>query len=395
MDSFHPQAATHEPIDRARVAAITAAIACVTAVGIGLSLSVPLLSLEMERMGISGTLIGLNTAVAGVASICVIPFVPRLAARIGVLPLLWLCVVAAVLSLLGFRALFSFPWWFPLRFVFSAALGSLFVLSEYWINAAAPPRRRGLVMGIYATVLSLGFAAGPGLLTVVGTSGWTPYVAGAALFGLAALPLLLSRGLSPQMGEGTGRSVGSFIVAAPAATIAALIFGAAETGGFALLPIYGLQLGFDAAAAAVLVSVLALGNVVFQIPLGLLSDRVDRRRLLLAVAAVGCLGAAVIPAAAEHRVALYVILFVWGGVTGALYTVGLAHLGARFTGADLARANAAFVILYNVGLVVGPPAVGAGMDALPPHGFAYSLAALFAIYIVIVVSRLRSAKRAA
>src|SRR5918992_4242292 len=94
--------------DPARVAPIAAAIACVTAVGIGLSLSIPLLSLEMERMGVSGTAIGLNTAVAGIASICIIPFVPRLAMRIGVLPLLWLCIGVGAGSLLAFKAIFDF-----------------------------------------------------------------------------------------------------------------------------------------------------------------------------------------------------------------------------------------------------------------------------------------------
>jgi MFS family permease len=391
MDLPAPDAAPGERFDRSRVAALAAAIACVTAVGIGLSLSVPLLSLEMERMGVSGTLIGLNTAIAGIASICVVPFVPRLGARIGILPLLWSCVAIGTASLIGFKALFSFGWWFPLRFVFSAALGALFVLSEYWINAAAPPRRRGLVMGVYATVLALGFAAGPGLLALVGTVGWPPYLAGAALFALAGVPLILARGLSPDLGRGTGRSVASFVMAVPSATVGALVFGAAETGGFALLPVYGLQIGFDAGAAAFLVSVMALGNVAFQIPIGLLSDRVaDRRRLLLALATVGVVGAALIPLASAEARLLYLVLFVWGGVTGALYTVGLAHLGARFTGADLASANAAFILLYNVGLVIGPPIAGAGMDALPPHGFPLSLAGFFAFYVAVVLWRLAS-----
>jgi MFS family permease len=392
MDQLSPVLAAGEAFDRARVAAIAAAIACITAVGIGLSLSIPLLSLEMERMGVSGTLIGLNTAVSGIASICIVPFVPRIALRVGVLPLLWLCIAVGAASLLAFKALYSFPWWFPLRFVFSAALGTLFVLSEYWINAAAPPGRRGLVMGIYATVLALGFAGGPGILVLVGTSGWPPYIAGAALFALAGLPLLLARGLSPDMGGGTGRSVFSFILAAPTATIGALVFGAAETGGFALLPVYGLQIGFDASAAAFLVSVVALGNVLLQIPIGLLSDRTDRRRLLLVIATVALISTGLIPGASGHPVALYGVLFVWGGVTGALYTVGLAHLGARFTGADLASANAAFVLLYCVGLVIGPPVAGAGMDALPPHGFPLSLAAFFAVYVAIVLWRMRTTR---
>ncbi|WP_407518674.1 MFS transporter [Methylobacterium oryzisoli] len=376
--------ATTHAFDRSGIAAIAAAIACVAVVGIGLSLSIPLLSLEMERMGLSNTMIGVNTAVAGVSSILVVPFVPRVAARLGVLPLLLGAIAVGAMSLLGFKALFDVAWWFPLRFAFSAALGVLFVLSEFWINQAAPPARRGLVMGVYATVLALGFAIGPGLLGLLGTRGWTPYVAGAVLFGAGALPLLLARGLSPEIPRKGGRGFLSYLRVAPSATLAALVYGAVETGGFAILPIYGLRLGLTAEQAAGLVSLAALGNVLFQIPVGLLSDHVDRRRLLLAASAVGGLGALMLPLGAGQPLLLGAILFVWGGIAGTLYTVGLAHLGARFTGAALAGANAAFLVLYNVGLVLGPPIVGGGMDLASPHGFAWSLALLFGAYLVVV-----------
>jgi MFS family permease len=379
-------------LDRARMASIAAAIGCITAVGVGLSLSVPLLSLEMERMGVSGAGIGANTAIAGLAAVMVVPFAPRLAARFGVGALLWTAVAVAAAAMLAFKLFFSFGAWFPLRFVFSAAIGVLFVLSEYWINAIAPPARRGLVNGIYATVLALGFAAGPAVLAVVGTSGWPPYIAGATLICVAALPLLLARGMSPAIGHGGGRSVKAMILIAPVATLAALVFGAVETGGFAILPIYGVALGLTPEGAAFLVSIVALGNVALQIPIGLLSDRVDRRLLLLAAALVGVLGSAAMPLVAGDAIAFPALLFVWGGVVGALYTVGLAHLGARFTGPDLASANAAFVILYNVGMIVGPPAIGGGLDLVRPHGFAYVLALMFAAYLVVIVGRMASAR---
>jgi predicted MFS family arabinose efflux permease len=96
---------------------------------------------------------------------------------------------------------------------------------------------------------------------------------------------------------------------------------------------------------------------------------------------------------AGNQIGFAILLLVWGGVAGALYTVGLAHLGARFSGSDLASANAAFVILYNVGLVIGPPLAGGGLDLYPPHGFAYALALLFAGYLVVVGTRMRSGYR--
>lgn len=379
--------------ERARIAAIAAAIACVAVVGIGLSLSIPLLSLEMERMGASSTLIGLNTAVAGLASIATIPFVPRVAARVGVLRLLLLTILSAAGLLLAFHLFDDLVAWFPIRFLFSVALGALFVLSEFWISDAAPEERRGLVMGVYATVLALGFAVGPTLLVVVGTRGWAPYLAGAGLFLVAALPLLAARHLSPRIERGGGRGLFGYIRLAPAATLAALLYGAVETGGFAILPLYGLRLGLDAGIAAGLVSAVALGNVLFQVPVGWLADRVDRQRLLVAASLGGSLGAALLPAASGSLPALAALLFVWGGVAGTLYTVGLAELGARVPAADLAGANAVFVLLYSLGLIVGPPAIGIGMDAAPPQGFAFTLAVFFALYAAGITAIGRRARR--
>jgi MFS family permease len=376
------------PPDVRQSGPIAAAIACVAIVGIGISLTIPLLSLEMDRMGISRSLIGANTAVAGVASILAVPFVPALAMRFKVLPVLWACVAVVTMSLIAFKVFHGLAWWFAIRFVFSAAIGVLFVLSEFWINTAAPPARRGFVMGVYATVLALGLAAGPLVLAATGASGWPPYLAGAVLFALAAVPLLFVGNVSPVVERGTGRTVLSLLAAAPAATFAALVFGALETAAYALLPVYGLAIGLTVERAALLVSAVALGNVACQIPLGLLSDRVDRRAILLGVGVSGALGAAILPALTGSFAWLSATLFLWGGLTGALYTVGLAHLGARFTGRDLVSANAAFVLLYNVGLVLGPPVAGVAMDLVPPQGFAAALAGFCILYVAVVGGRI-------
>ena len=370
--------------DRARVAGIAAAIVCIAVVGIGLSLTIPLLSIEMARMGASPTVIGLNTACAGFASIAAVPFVPRLAARVGVVPLIVVSIVAAAVILCGFRALYGLAWWFPLRLAFSTCLGALFVLSEYWISEAAPVARRGLVMGIYATVLALGFAVGPVLLAATGTEGWTPYGAGAAMLLLGLVPIGLARDLSPGVPTGNRGSFAGALRLAPVALLAAAAYGAVETGGFAILPLYGLRLGFDAEGAARLVTAVALGSVLFQIPVGLLADRIDRRRVLLGASLGGALTAALIPGVSGSASWLAAMLFAWGGIAGTLYTVGLAHLGASARGSDLAGANAAFVVFYNVGLILGPPLIGGGMDLAPPQGFAWTLTVLFLAYAAVV-----------
>jgi MFS family permease len=368
-------------LDRQTTLALAAAIATIALAGTGLSLTLPLLSLRMEDAGHSARFIGINTAVGGLATVLGAGFVPALARRIGSSALLLSALAIGAASLIAFQ--YTPIWaWFGVRVAFGWSITVLFVLSEYWINAIAPPQRRGLIMGIYATILSLGFATGPAILRVVGTDGLAPFACGAALFAVAALPVGFAGAAAPSIAGKPRIGVLGFLRGAPAATLAAFTFGAVETAAFALFPVYGTKVGLPKETAALMISALALGNVLFQIPLGLLSDRVDRRRLLIVCAAIGLAGALALPAAAgADPLALFAVLLLWGGIVAGFYTVGLALLGARYSGAELASANAAFIILYSVGSLVGPPVAGFGMDLSDPHGLAWTLALFFAFYL--------------
>jgi MFS family permease len=367
--------------------AIGAAIILITLVGVSLSLFIPLLSIRMEQMGISGTVSGLNSAVAGIGTLCVAPFVPKLAARFGLPRIIMVSLMTSAATAIGFFLL-PFVAWFPLRFMFGVSIGTLFVLSEYWITAAATPARRGLIMGIYATMLSVGFVCGPIILKLTGTTGFPPYAAGALLYIVAMLPLAFSWRFAPTVTGESHHPVSRYLIAVPTATFAGLVFGAVETGGFALFPVYGLRNVMPETTAALLISVVAAGNIISQVPIGLLSDHMDRRHVLLMCALVGVAGCLAMPFALADMTIFFCVLFIWGGFTGGLYTVGLAHLGARITGPEMASANAAFVMLYSVGLVVGPPLAGVGMDVFGNDGLTWSLAAMLAAYALLVVFRL-------
>ncbi|TWG99054.1 putative MFS family arabinose efflux permease [Mesorhizobium sp. J18] len=385
VDGIGPESGT-------RWLAISAAIASISVVGIAIGLGVPLLSVILEGRGHSASMIGLNTAVAGIASIAAAPLATPLAARFGVVPTMLTMILVGGFSFVGFYFADSFWLWFPLRAVLHCALTLLFILSEFWISTSAPAHRRGLVLGIYATVLSLGFAFGPWLFAQIGSEGFQPFGIAFTLVILAAIPVLLAWRESPNMHkEKSANSFFRYVFLVPTATAAVLVFGAVETGGFALFPVYGARIGYSEAEAALLLSIIGLGNVVLQIPLGMLSDRMgDRRHMLIACAAIGLAGMLLLPMLASSWTASAAVLFIWGGVVAGLYTIGLAHLGSRLSGRDLASANAAFVFCYGIGMLVGPQIIGIGMDALGPSGFAWSLAVFFGLYLVLVGSRMRT-----
>lgn len=384
-----PLSGTTAPVDEIHWPSLIAAVASITSVGIAIGLGLPLLSIIMEKRGIAPTLIGLNSAMAGLASMAAAPLTTKLAHRYGVAPIMLLAIVCAAASALGFYYITDFWLWFPLRIVFHGAITVLFILSEFWINVTAPPNKRGFVLGIYGTVLSLGFASGPLLFSILGSEGILPFAVGAVVILLAAIPIYLARNESPVIDEKPGRHFLRYLFLVPTATAAVFIFGAVESGGLSLFPIYGTRAGFTESQAALLLTVMGIGNFIFQIPLGMLSDTVrDRRTLLSALTLIGLIGALFLPMLVESWFLMALVLLFWGGCVSGLYTVGLSHLGSRLQGSDLAAANAAFVFSYAVGTVAGPQAIGAAMDVTGNNGFAWAIAAFFGLYVVLSLARI-------
>lgn len=377
------------PMDRIRWPSFIAATASVTAVGVAIGLGLPLLSIILEKRGVPSTLIGLNSAMAGIAAMAAAPITTKLAHRFGVPATMIAAVLLSALSAPGFYYATDFWMWFPLRIVFHGATTTLFILSEFWINASAPPQKRGLALGVYATVLSVGFAMGPLIFARIGSDGLLPFLIGGGVLLMAAVPVFVARGECPVINEKPELHFMRYILLVPTATAAVFVFGAVEAGGLSLFPIYATRSGFSESQGALLLTLMGIGNMLFQIPLGLLSDRLtDRRILLFAMALIGMIGAFTLPLLSDRWELLAIVLLFWGGCVAGLYTVGLSHLGSRLTGADLAAANAAFIFCYAVGTVAGPQVIGASMDASARYGygsqgFAWAIAFFFGLYFVL------------
>ena len=366
-----------------------AAISSISAVGIAIGLGLPLFSIILEKRGISSSLIGLNTAMAGIAAMIAAPITTKLAHQFSVASTMLWAVVLSALSAVGFYYATDFWMWFPLRLVFHGATTTLFILSEFWINAASPPSRRGFVLGLYATVLSVGFAAGPLIFSAVGSEGILPFLIGACAILVAGIPIFIARNESPLLEEKPEMHFMRYVFLVPTATAAVFVFGAVEAGGLALFPIYATRSGFTESHAALLLTMMGIGNVVFQIPLGLLSDKLnDKRPLLVIMACMGLVGALALPWLVSNWLITAGLLLFFGGCVSGLYTVGLSHLGSQLTGPDLAAANAAFVFCYAIGTVAGPQAIGSAIDASGTNGFAWAIAGFFGLYVLLSAVRL-------
>ena len=374
---------------RRRGAGVLAAIACISLFGVQQGMQHPLFALRLEAEGWSSGAIGVSGAMVALSALVCTPLMPPLIRRMGLAAFL---ASGALLSgaLLLLFPLFEGYWaWLGLRFLQGSAAAALFLGAETWIVSGAEPGARGRIVGLYASMLSLGFASGPLILTGVGVEGWTPFAVSALLSLCAVAPLIAGWRDAPDAEPDDRPAISPlrFILVAPTVLGAVVLYGAIEFGVMGLLPVWGVQVGLGPAAAAFLVSALIFGNVIFQIPLGALAERMSRRPLLILCAGVSIAAAALLPALAAGGWALWAMLLVWGGIAAGLYTIALIELGARYGGATLVAANAAVVIAYGIGALAGPVLAGGAMDLLGPHGLSVALGAMGAVYLAVALLR--------
>ncbi|MEL6792178.1 MAG: MFS transporter [Pseudomonadota bacterium] len=371
-----------------------AAIAAVSIFAFSLSLSIPLISINLERMGASGFLIGLNSSASAVAILAGGFVMPVLLRRFSA-PSLMLTGVLSMTLLLPLFPLWPDPYyWLVLRFIFGMMVTALFFCSELWIISTAPDDRRGLLIGVYGMFLAIGFLVGPLLLKVVGTEGWAPFLTGAALSLVALPPILWAWRDAPNMAENAEEPPGvmailRYVRTDPAIVFAVMLFAVIEFGAMGLFPVWSLRVGLPEQTALTLVALLAAGNILMQPPMGWLGDKLDRRRLLGFCAFVSIIAAFLFPALAQTQWPLWLTALFWGGLVVGLYTFSLNELGARYNGEQLSRATGAVMAAYGFGALISPTALGLMMDLFPPHGLFYLMAALAAAYLAMLLLRRR------
>lgn len=370
-------------------AAIAGVIATVSVFAIAQGLSYPLFTFLMQQQGMSAGMIGLSAAMTPLGLIASAPFVPLMARRLGARRLAVGCAILAALLFLLVGFLQNGFAWFVLRFFIGVVIDALYVLSEVWMLALAPPSRRGRVMGIYTAIIGAGFAAGPLSLVLVGTAGWPPFAIAIAAFLGCALCLQLVSSRLPSMDDGTAHvPLGSFVALAPTLLLAVVVTAAFEQSVLALLPVYGTAYGIPERVMAALLAAMIAGNIALQIPLGLLAERLTPRLVMLACAGLSVVGTALLPAAIE-TVLVWPMLFVLGAVSYGIYTMSLIELGNRFSGQALIAGNAAFALMWGVGGIAGPPGAGVMMEFLGVQGLPLTLGLMCAVLVAFGIYRSR------
>lgn len=338
--------------------------------GVAVGMFLPLLPLKLDQMGVSPLMIGINAAASSCAIFFTAPVIGGVLRRVGytgaVFGGAWVFAagVVAMIFIPGYWA------WTILRFLAGLGMSVHWVASESWLNQAADERERGRILSLYVACFIGGTAAGPLVLTAIGSAGSTGFVVIAGLAVASALAIGPGRTGAPVFEPLAKAALAKVFRIAPRLMTAGLLMGVAQGAALGMMALYGVRAGLTEDKAALLQAALLGGGLLLQFPIGWLADRVqDRHRLIVVLALVSVVGAALLVPLTDRPLLLYPMLVVWGGCLIGLYTVALALLGARFAMiGGMAAANAAFILTWELGTFSGAPIAGAVMQAIGPAG---------------------------
>jgi len=348
-------------------------------------LTLPLLSLVLDAQGYSKTMIGLSIVAQASAGVLLAPVMSKLIMRFGAARSMQFATLisAVMLMLLGLTQ--DAYAWLPLRFILGAAGAMLWSASETVINELAGDDWRGRIIGIYGSAGAAGFALGPLILIFTGTTGLLPFIVTASFVVAASLPLLWLPKDAAVSDEASHTSLMRIFKLVPHIMLLNLAYAAAVEAFIAFFPLFGLHIGLGEVRSLSLLTVFALGGVVLTIPLGWLADHMDKYKLLFACILLTVVGFIMLPSLVAYPVVGPVFSFLLGGFDGMVYVMGVILLGQKFRGAELAAASVLYTGMWGAGTMLGPAIIGAGMDIIGNQSMAYMIAAIYIIYLPVLV----------
>lgn len=288
--------------------------------------------------------------------------------------------VASTLPIL--HALWLNPWaWGVLRFVNGLCLVGLYIAVESWLNVLAPSGQRGRVFALYMLVSQAALALGQWLLLVGDPRGFVPFALASILFSFALLPITLTRVDEPPPTHAPRLGLRELFRISPIGVVGAVGSGLVSGALYSLGHVFGQRVGMSEAGSASFMAITILGGALFQWPVGYLSDRYDRRVVLLTV----CLLASVVATLAylfalDDALWLVAIGAAFGGLVFTIYGLSVAHVNDLIERDRVLQVTGGLLLLHGVGATVGPTVAGAAMDALGPGSFLlYFVAMLFAL----------------
>ena len=283
--------------------------------------------------------------------------------------------------------------WGALRFIEGLCLASLFMCMESWLNDRAPNNKRGQVLSVYMTVVYCALGLGQFLILVAAPDGFGLFALASILLSLALVPVALTRYPAPPPPEPTAFKLGTLIQISPLGVAGSFAAGIILGAVYGLVPSFTHEIGMDLRGTANFMAAILLGGLLLQWPIGRLSDRFDRRLVLLAVAlAIAGTGAAMHSMMGREETEILLLGVAFGGAIYLIYPLSISHANDFVAPGDLVAAAGGLLIAYSVGAIMGPILGALAMIEAGPGGLFILIALVGGMYGLFACLRILRAR---
>ncbi|MDO7904894.1 MFS transporter [Paenibacillus sp. JX-17] len=359
-------------------------IAVIVIAGISQGLLLPVLSIYLEQMGVSSSLNGLNSAALYIGSFGMTLAAEKLLGRLGFKKLMASGLVLVMVTLLLFPLFPDIRIWFVFRLFVGIGDSALHYAAQLWVLLVTPVHQRGRNLSLYGMSYGLGFSLGPFGISLQKYGMYVPFVLLAVMLALVFLLVLLKLpNMKPEKqpaDEHAKRRFSRSYRWAWYALLPAFLYGYMEASMNSNFPVYGLRIGYSQDDIALLLPFIGIGGLVLQMPLGILSDRIGRRNVLIWAAAAGGLLFVLIPFSGTHLIATLLLLLLAGGLVGSFFSLGLAYAADLLPKQLLPAANVLASFHFNAGSILGPNMGGKLLDSFSFGSLFFVMGAVYILF---------------
>ncbi|NCQ25464.1 MAG: MFS transporter [Roseovarius sp.] len=286
------------------------------------------------------------------------------------------------------------PWaWAVGRVLIGFCFSGVYVTAESWLNNAATNETRGKALSLYMIVQMIGIVSAQGLMVLADPSGYVLFVIPSVLVSLAFAPILLSVSPTPAFGSTKPLTLKQIMKISPLGCVGMLLTGGVFAAQFGMSAVYGAEAGLSVGQISAFVASFYVAAMLVQYPLGWLSDRMDRRKLIAGVSLVTGGGAMIGMLFGDNYWMLLTAAFLVGGSSNPLYSLLIAYTNDFLEHDDMAAAAGGMVFINGLGAIAGPLMVGWMMSQIGPGGFFLYIAVL--MFAMVLYALYRMTQRAA
>ncbi|MEO9337264.1 MFS transporter [Mesorhizobium sp. SB112] len=281
--------------------------------------------------------------------------------------------------------------WSVIRFTTGFCFAGLFTIMESWLNSGVSNKDRARVLALYR-IVDIGSVTGAQfLIPVFGAGGFTIFAIMSMMITVSLVPVSLGDRTNPTPPEDVKLDLGRVWRISPLGCIGCVAVGVTNSAFRTLSPVYAEQIGMSVTDVVTFVSVGIIGGAIIQYPLGYLSDRWDRRKVLLVTTFGALLAAlALVFLAGTGNLANFVLIFIFGSFAMPLFSLSAAHANDRADKGEFVLVNAALMLFYSFGAIGGPVIASYFMQIFGPSALFSFTAAIYLIFVLITLYRMRT-----